>query len=334
MRADDQTERRRWVIESPPAADRLDSYLASRMPELSRSQATRLIEDGCVRLNGRVPRKSERPVAGDEIEVALPRPEPSTLRPEPIPLDIVYEDGDLAVVDKPAGLVVHPAPGHRTGTLVHALLYHLRDLSGVGGVLRPGIVHRLDKDTSGLLLVAKHDRAHRQLAQALQRREIRRVYLGAVWGHLPQETLTVEAPIGRSARHRKRMAVVEGGRPAVTRVRRLERWTAADLVRAELETGRTHQIRVHLASIGHPVAGDATYGAGGARGMSGPVRAWAQGFAQRVPRQFLHAAELAFSHPRTGTALEFTAPLPPDLAAATAWARRTSAPRGVSNGGC
>ncbi|HEX7049028.1 MAG TPA: RluA family pseudouridine synthase [Longimicrobiales bacterium] len=316
---------RRLVVEAEPTETRLDAYIAGRMPDLSRSRITQLLDAGDVRLNGRIPRKSERPAPGDVIEVRIPAPQPTRLAAEPIPLDILHEDADLLVVDKPAGMVVHPAPGHRTGTLVHALLHHVRDLSGIGGVLRPGIVHRLDKDTSGLMLVAKNDAAHRRLAAALKRREIRRVYLAAAWGHLAEAERIVDAPIARSPRNRQRMAVVDGGRPARTRLRRLERWRAADLLRAELETGRTHQIRVHLAWIGHPVVGDPTYGGGGERGISGSARAWARAFARRVPRQFLHAAELHFRHPRTGQAMHFTSALPPDLDAAAAWARRTSA---------
>lgn len=314
----------RLVVESPPGEARLDAYLAARLPELSRSRIAQLLSDGHIRLNGRIPRKSERPEVGDQIELELPAAEPTAVEPEAIPLEIVYQDRDLAVVVKPAGLVVHPAPGHRTGTLVNALLHHLDDLSGIGGVLRPGIVHRLDRDTSGLLLVAKNDVAHRRLAAALKRREIERIYLAACWGHLKGEEEVVSAPIGRSPTHRQRMAVVAGGRPALTRFRRLERWRGADLLRAELETGRTHQIRVHLASIGHPVVGDQVYGAGAVRGMSGPVRGWAREFAKLVPRQFLHATELGFAHPRTGEWLRFTSPLPADLEAAAEWARRSS----------
>jgi 23S rRNA pseudouridine1911/1915/1917 synthase len=317
-------ERLRLVVSDDPGGARLDAYVASRVPQLSRSRVAQLLAAGHVRLNGALPRKSERPAAGDVIELALPAPEPVSLEPEAIPLEIVYEDADLAVIDKPAGLVVHPAPGHRAGTLVHALLHHIGDLSGIGGELRPGIVHRLDKDTSGLLLVAKGDESHRALAAAHKRREIGRAYLAAAWGHLSVDSLTVEQPIGRSPTHRQRMAVVEGGRPALTRFRRLERWRGADLVRAELETGRTHQIRVHLAWLGHPVVGDELYGSGSWRGISGVARGWAQAFAKRVPRQFLHAAELRFRHPRTGAWLTFESPLPPELAAAAAWARQTS----------
>jgi 23S rRNA pseudouridine1911/1915/1917 synthase len=322
--ADPEAGRLRLVVESPPGEARLDAYLAGRLPELSRSRIAQLLAAGRVRLNGRVPRKSERVALGDRIEVEVPAPEPMELTPEEIPLRVVYQDRDLAVIEKPAGLVVHPAPGHRTGTLVHALLHHLTDLSGIGGVLRPGIVHRLDRETSGLLLVAKNDEAHRRLAAALKRREIRRRYLVSCWGHLRGDEEVVEAPIGRSPTRRQRMAVVEGGRPALTRFRRLERWLGADLLQAELVTGRTHQIRVHLASIGHPVVGDAVYGAGGARGIGGRFRGWAREFERRVPRQFLHATELELRHPRTGEVLRFESPLPPDLAAAAEWARRSS----------
>jgi 23S rRNA pseudouridine1911/1915/1917 synthase len=230
----------------------------------------------------------------------------------------------LLVIDKPAGLVVHPAPGHTTGTLVNALLHHVEDLSGIGGVRRPGIVHRLDKDTSGLMLVAKTETAHRGLSAALKRREIRRLYLTAVWGHLRSDRRTVAAAIARSPSNRKRMAIVEGGREAVTHFRRLERWRAADLLEARLETGRTHQIRVHLESIGHPVVGDRDYGGGGERRVSGPDRAWAREFAAKVPRQFLHAAELAFRHPINGKEVVLRSELPAELAGPAAWAKRTS----------
>lgn len=323
---DSEAAHLRLVVEAPAPNQRLDAYLAERLPELSRSRVAQLLEAGRIRLNGRAAKKSERPVPGDVIDVVLPEPEPSAVEPEPIPLDIVYEDRDLVVVDKPSGLVVHPAPGHPRGTLVNALLHHVGDLSGIGGVLRPGIVHRLDKDTSGLMIVAKNDGAHRRLAAMLKRREVERIYHVAAWGHLAEDERTVEAPIGRSPTHRKKMAVVEGGRYALTHFRRLERWRAADLLSARLETGRTHQIRVHLAWIGHPVVGDPTYGAGAERGISGPARGWARELARRVPRQFLHAAALRFLHPRTGELLEFASPLPPDLAEAAAWARRTSAP--------
>jgi 23S rRNA pseudouridine1911/1915/1917 synthase len=304
---------------------RLDSYLAEHLP-LSRSRAAQLIEAGQVRVNGELPRKRDVPAEGDRIEVRMPPPEPSPLAPEALPLDIVYQDEDLLVVNKAAGMVVHPAPGHRGGTLVNALLHAVGDLSGIGGVLRPGIIHRLDKDTSGLLIVAKNDTAHRVLADELKRRRIRRRYLTAAWGHLAEPMLSVDAPIGRHPTDRKRMAVVEGGRRAVTRFRRVERWRAADLLQAQLETGRTHQIRVHLLHLGHPVVGDATYAPDRHRGVSGPARGWAQELARRTPRQFLHAAELRFLHPRTQREMRFEAPLPDDLRAVADWARGAGDP--------
>jgi 23S rRNA pseudouridine1911/1915/1917 synthase len=305
-------------------ADRLDAYMAERLPGFSRTRIAQLIEAGHVRLNGEIPRKRDRPATGDLIEMDVPPAEPSHIEAEAIPLSIAWEDENLLVVDKPAGLVVHPAPGHARGTLVNALLHHLPDLAGIGGVRRPGLVHRLDRDTSGLMIVAKTEAAHRRLSAALKRREIRRLYLCAAWGHVAAEELTVDRPIGRSPSNRKRMAVVQDGRPAITHLRRLERWQAADFLEARLETGRTHQIRVHLAALGHAVVGDREYGAGGERGTSGPQRLWARQLAAMVSRQFLHAAELAFRHPETNEPMVFRSMLPADLAAAAAWARESS----------
>jgi 23S rRNA pseudouridine1911/1915/1917 synthase len=319
-------EQRRIVV-TDPSRSRLDAFLAGHFPDLSRNRVTQLLGEGRVRVNGAPARKSYRPAVGDIIELEIPAPAPSAVAAEDIPLQVVHEDDDLLVIDKPAGLVVHPAPGHGSGTLVNALLHHATGLSGIGGVLRPGIVHRLDKDTSGLMLVAKHDVAHRALAGALKRREIRRIYLAVAWGHLSADTQDVDAPLGRSRGDRKRMAVLPDGRRAVTRFRRLSRWRAADLLQAELETGRTHQIRVHLAHIGHPVVGDRLYGGGASRGISGPDRGWAAQFDKRVHRQFLHAAELHFRHPRMGDLMTFRSPLPQDLAEAAEWAE-TSSSRG------
>lgn len=306
------------VFES--TGERLDVFLARRL-SLSRSRVAALIAEGRITVDGRAPRKSHVVQPGQRIEVVIPPPGPAVARPEALPLDIRYEDEALLVVNKPAGMVVHPAPGHAAGTLVNALLHGVKDLSGIGGVLRPGIVHRLDRDTSGLILVAKTDAAHRALGEALRRRQIRRRYVAMTWGHLPESPLTIDAPIGRHPRDRKRMAVVPEGRHAATRVRVRERWLAAELLEVRLETGRTHQIRVHLAHVGHPVVGDAVYGAGWERGMSGAGRRWALELARRVPRQFLHAWELEFPHPLTGEAIRCRAPLAPDLAAALAWAR-------------
>ncbi len=306
-----------------PSEDRLDRFLAERLP-LSRSQITNLIEAGRVKVGGQIPKKSYQPEPDDVIVVEVPPPEPPEALPEDIALDLLYEDEGLIVVNKPAGMVVHPAPGHSRGTLVNALLHRIDRLSSLGGRRRPGIVHRLDKDTSGLLIVAKDERVHRRLAEALTGRRIERRYLAACWGHLAQDRLRIEADVGRHRRDRKRMAVVPGARPALTEVERLERWTAADFLRVRLHTGRTHQIRVHLHHIGHPIVGDRQYGSGWERGLGGAGRRWAEELARRVPRQFLHAAELAFEHPVTGRRLSFSVDLPDELAEAAEWARRAS----------
>ena len=307
------------------AGGRTDAVLAQLL-DLSRTRIQKLLDSGAVQIEEpsgtvRAPRKSE-PVGEGWVFVArVPPPETTRLIPQDLPLDIVYQDRHLAVVNKAAGMVVHPAPGHPDGTLVNALLHHLRDLSGVGGRLRPGIVHRLDRDTSGLLVVAKTDAAHRRLADALRARRVKRLYRALVWGRFDVEEQTVDAPIARDPRDRKRMAVVQGGRRAVTHLRIREDWPAAQLLDVALETGRTHQIRVHTAHLGHPVVGDTLYSAGGARGISGPARRWADELERRVTRQFLHAAELAFTHPVTGAPNHFEAPLPEDLAAVVEWAR-------------
>lgn len=315
--------RRETLPVRPGEEDRLDRFVAERLG-LSRTRAQALIAGGRVQVDGRTPRKSERVEAGSEVAVEVPPPEPVEMLPEDLPLSIVFEDEHLLVVDKAAGMVVHPAPGHRTGTLVNALLFHVPDLPGVGGRLRPGIVHRLDRDTSGLLVVAKSDPAHLALTDALRRRRVKRLYRAACWGHLEESPVTVDAPVGRDPRDRKRMAVVEGGRHAVTRARVRERWLRADLLDVALQTGRTHQIRVHLAHIGHPLVGDRVYGERWVRGMGGAERGWALELDRRTPRHFLHAAELVFEHPATGERMRFRSPLPEDLAAAAAWASSAS----------
>ncbi len=279
---------------------RLDRFVAERAPRLSRAQVQRLIGQGHITVNG-APAKASRSLRkGDVISVTVPPPAPAELQPEANPLSIVYEDADLLVVDKPAGMTVHPAPGQQEHTLVNALLAHCRDLSGIGGQQRPGIVHRLDKDTSGLIIVAKHDRAHRGLADQLASRAIEKTYVALVKGNVSPDAGVIDAPIARDPGHRHRMAVVQGGRPAVTRYRVRRRYLGYTLVEAYPETGRTHQIRVHFASVGHPVAGDATYG----------------GKVPFMARQFLHAAALTFHHPVTGALMELTSPLPQDLEAA------------------
>jgi 23S rRNA pseudouridine1911/1915/1917 synthase len=305
---------------------RLDRFVAQRL-ELSRTRVQKLLGEGHVTIDGAGARKSTLLEEGQRVRVVVPPARSVSMEPEDLPLEIVYQDRHVAVVNKRAGMVVHPAPGHRTGTMVHALLYHIRDLSGVGGRLRPGIVHRLDRDTSGLLVVAKTDEAHLALSGALKRRKIKRIYTALSWGHLKTSPLTIDAPIGRDPKNRKRMAVLADGRQAVTRVRVAERWVRADLLDVALETGRTHQIRVHLSHIGHPVVGDAIYGAGWERGMGGGTRAWADELARRVPRQFLHAAALSFDHPLTGERMRFRAALPQDLEAAARWARAHASDR-------
>ena len=281
---------------------RLDSFVASRL-DLSRTQAATLIANGKVLVGGRREKAAYRPVAGDVIDVEIPPPPGREVLAESIPLDVVYEDEHLLAVNKAAGMVVHPAPGNWTGTLVNALLGRGSDLPDEAGDDRAGIVHRLDKDTSGLLLVAKTDRAHRLLSAAIAARQVTRRYAALCWGHLTTDRITVDEPIARDPRDRKRMAIVSGGRSARTDFVRLARFDAGDLLRAHLHSGRTHQIRVHLASIGHPVAGDDTYGGGGGRRLL-----------QLPPRRhFLHAAWLRLRHPVTGEGLDLRAPLPDDL---------------------
>jgi 23S rRNA pseudouridine1911/1915/1917 synthase len=315
------TEERVEVLTVDRDGDRLDAYVAGNS-DLSRARVQALAAEGRVRVDGHVARKSDRLEVGQEIEVRVPPPEPLDAQPEDIPLDVVYEDLSLLVVNKPPGMVTHPAQGHPTGTLVNALLAHTEDLSGIGGKLRPGIVHRLDRDTSGLMVVAKTDKAHRALSEGLQRREIKRLYIAASWGHLSDSPFEVSAPIGRDPTDRLRMAVVDEGRHAVTRLRVVERWPGAELLRVALGTGRTHQIRVHLAHIGHPVVGDTLYGAGWERGIGGKVRQWAKTLSQKVERQFLHSWRLSFAHPVSGEVMRFEQPLPADLQTCAEWARK------------
>ena len=285
-------------------------------------------------MNGRPGRASQRVRDGDRIELRLPprRPAPVAPEPEALPLGIVYEDEHLMVLDKPAGIVVHPGAGITRGTLVNALVHHRPAIQTVGGADRPGIVHRLDKDTSGLLVVAKTERVHRSLVDAMRRRAVRRVYRALVWGDPRPDAGEVLAPIGRDPRQRKRMAVVRrGGRPAHTRWRVLERYGLATLLEVRLETGRTHQIRVHLAHLGHAVVGDPTYGGRVKKQLSPrePERSVAGDVLLRLPRQALHAAELAFTHPVTGEERTFASPIPEDFKQALD-RLRASASKGLS----
>ena len=279
---------------------RLDAFLASSLDGLTRSQATRLIESGEVAVNGRAVSKSYKLAGGEDIAVTLPEPEPVEAVPQDIPLDVVYEDADVIVVNKPSGMVVHPAPGHPDGTLVNALLYHCAGtLSGIGGALRPGIVHRIDRDTSGLIIAAKNDAAHQYLSAQLADHTLARTYECIVVGKLREDRGTVNAPIARHPTDRKRMAVVAGGREAVTHWEVIARYPGYTHVRCRLETGRTHQIRVHMAYIGHPILGDTVYGAKKeVPGLTG---------------QCLHAVGLRFLHPRTHEVVELSCPLPDEF---------------------
>ncbi len=281
------------------SGERLDKVIAELLPQLSRTAAQRLISEGGVVVNGAAVQKSGKVKTDDEISVFVPDPVELTAEPQDIPLEIVYEDGDLLVVNKPKGMVVHPAPGNPDGTLVNALLYHCGDsLSGVGGVIRPGIVHRIDKDTSGLLAVAKNDLAHAGLAAQIKEHSFTREYRAVVVGHMPQQSGTVSYPLGRSRTDRKKQAVNGiNARAAVTHYTVLQSFAGYDYCKFKLETGRTHQIRVHAAALGHPVAGDTVYG--GEKNSLG------------LQGQCLHAMLLGFQHPRTGEYMELTAPLPP-----------------------
>jgi 23S rRNA pseudouridine1911/1915/1917 synthase len=291
---------------------RLDVYLASVLAGRSRSQIQRLIKDGHVRLDGRPAKANHAVKCGQRVEVDLPEAAEAAVTAEDLPLAIVYQDTDLVVVDKPAGMVVHPAAGHGSGTLVNALLHHITDLSGIGGEKRPGIVHRLDRGTSGLMVVAKHDAAHESLARQFHDREVEKEYIALAWG-LVQQRKRINAAIGRDPRNRTRMSTRAGrARSAVTRVTWSRDLKGVTLLRVAIATGRTHQIRVHLSAIGHPIVGDALYG-GVHRRVPHPLRA-----VTKLTRPFLHAERMAFTHPRTNERLEFTAPLPADLEAVVA----------------
>lgn len=280
---------------------RCDTYIAENVPSVTRSFAKRLFEDGNVRVNGKTVKASFRLTEGDSIELKLPAPKTLEAEPQNIPLDIVYEDDDVLVINKPRGMVVHPAAGNEDGTLVNAVLYHCgENLSGINGVLRPGIVHRIDKDTTGLLAVAKNDEAHLSLTNQLSDRSLSRTYYAIVHGNITEDGGTVSAPLARSVNDRKKMAVTHnGGREAVTDFTVLERFGKYTLVRCKLRTGRTHQIRVHMRYIGHPILGDKTYG----------IKK--EEFS--LEGQLLHAGEIGFVHPRTGERVAFSAPLPADF---------------------
>lgn len=277
---------------------RLDKFLAEECEQWSRSQIQNWIKEGRVTVNGKTVKANYKLAENDHIILRVPPPKELSIAPEPMPLDIIYEDQDLLVINKPRGLVVHPAPGHYSGTLVNGLLAHCSDLSGINGILRPGIVHRLDKDTSGLIMVAKNDAAHLSLAKQLSDHTVIRKYVAIVHGQVAHSKGTIDAPIGRDPKNRQRMAVLSKGKAAITHFQVLRHFEEYTLLECQLETGRTHQIRVHLKFIGHPVAGDPLYGPGKTLPIEG---------------QALHAKVLGFKHPRTGEALCFDSPLPEDI---------------------
>ena len=283
------------VVKSEESGVRLDKYIATHISTISRTRVQELIKQKLITTNGLQTKLSYKVNTNDKINIEIPSPQPLSLDPENLNLDIIYEDADVAVVNKPQGMVVHPSAGHTSGTLVNALMYHVKDLSSINGVVRPGIVHRIDKDTSGLLMIAKNDKAHNALAAELKDKKSLRKYVAIVHGNLPNDRGVIEAPIGRSDKDRKKQAVTAKGKPAVTRFTVLELFGNYTLVELQLETGRTHQIRVHMAYIGHPVAGDPLYG----------PRKTLKGHGQ-----FLHAKTLGFTHPTTGELVEFTAEEP------------------------
>ena len=286
------------LIDEMAEGERIDKYLSLLMPDMSRSYLQKLITGGCVTVGDKGVKASYRLCAGDRLLIQVPDPVVPEILPEPIPLDIVYEDKDVLIVNKPKGMVVHPAPGHYSGTLVNALMYHCKDdLSGINGMMRPGIVHRIDKDTTGLLIVCKNDRAHKAIAERLAVHDITRAYRAVVYNNLKEDEGTIDAPIGRMTTDRKKMGIdPRNGRHAVTHYRVLERFGSATYIECRLETGRTHQIRVHMASIGHPLLGDTVYGPSKDK--------------YNLQGQALHAMTIGFIHPTTGEYVSFEAPLP------------------------
>ncbi|KEQ27251.1 RluA family pseudouridine synthase [Paenibacillus tyrfis] len=298
----EQDQRFEWTAEPEDAGERIDKFITEALEEeVSRTQVQQWIKDGCVKVGGRAVKPNYKLSEGDAMTLVMPEPEELVLTAEPIPLDVVYEDSDVIVVNKPRGMVVHPAPGHYSGTLVNALLYHCKDLSGINGVVRPGIVHRIDKDTSGLLMAAKNDLAHSGLAAQLKAHTVNRKYFALVHGNVPHENGTVDAPIGRDPKDRKLYTVTErNSKHAVTHFLVVERFGDYTLLELKLETGRTHQIRVHMKFIGHPLVGDPAYGPSKSKGVL-------------MEGQALHAAVLGFEHPRSGAELQFEAPIPDDM---------------------
>jgi len=302
---------------------RLDQFLSETNLNLSRSQAKNLIQKHLISLNQKPTKPSAHVKTGDIISGTLPEPEPLSLKPEPLPLTILYEDSSIIVVDKSSGMVVHPAYGNTSGTLVNALLYHCKDLAGINGVLRPGIVHRLDKDTSGVMVVAKDDEAYHHLTRQFKNRTVKKVYWAIVYGKVSGDEGLIDSDIGRHPSERKRMSTrTKKGRPAITRWMKVEEFDGATLLEIFPQTGRTHQIRVHLSSIGHPILGDPLYGRKGRPGaIHDPVL---RECVKRLNRQALHAQRLEFTHPRTGETVRFVSPMPRDMEEVLEWLRLKS----------
>ncbi|TDU16088.1 RluA family pseudouridine synthase [Bacillus sp. BK450] len=287
------------AVSEEQTSERLDKFLSTTEPEWSRTQVQQWVKDGLIEVNGKQVKANYKVQAGDQIKVEIPDPEALDVEAEPMDLEIYYEDADVLVVNKPRGMVVHPAPGHVSGTLVNGLMAHCKDLSGINGVMRPGIVHRIDKDTSGLLMVAKNDMAHESLVNQLVTKTVTRKYTAVVHGIIQHDTGTIDAPIGRDKKDRQSMTVTkENAKQAVTHFDVIERFKDFTVVECRLETGRTHQIRVHMKYIGYPLAGDPKYGPRKTVDFNG---------------QLLHAGVLGFDHPRTGEYIEFTAPIPADM---------------------
>jgi 23S rRNA pseudouridine1911/1915/1917 synthase len=306
----DDSESADWTVDADEVGVRLDVAITNRFGDLSRARVQALVAAGHITLNGKPTKPATKLRAGEQLAVTIPPAAELAVVPEAIPLAVIYEDSDLLVVNKPKGMVVHPAPGHESGTLVNALLHHCRDLSGIGGMIRPGIVHRLDKDTSGLLVVAKNDLAHHSLAAQIAAKTARRLYRAVVVGGMEAESGQIEGPIGRHPVDRQKMAIVANGRPAKTYWQIAERFSGFTDLALELATGRTHQIRVHLASLRHPVVGDTVYG--------GLVK-----LPVKLHGQALHACELRFTHPRTGEAIVCQAPLPAEYETLLRYLRQT-----------
>jgi 23S rRNA pseudouridine1911/1915/1917 synthase len=309
-------EQHSYIVEPSDDFRRIDHYLQSKLTEISRTYIQKLISEGHVTVNGSDIRGSYRPRDGDEVEVVIPETKEFHLIPQDIPLDIVHEDDEIIVVDKPVGMVSHPAPGHWDGTLVNALLFHVKDFKGISGKFRPGLVHRLDRETSGLIVVAKSEKSLAFLTEEMKERRIKRRYIAFAWGQIPEKEGEIEAPIGRSKKDRKKMAVTDrGGRSAITNYKLLVQYRLAAKLELQLVTGRTHQIRVHLSHIGHPVIGDPDYG-GREKVLSGifdQYRNTARQLLQTINRQALHAYKLSFMHPVTRLRVSYESALPYDM---------------------